>query len=507
MTHDIIALIWSYLYVGTIVVVGEGAKRLGLATEFARKIIHVGVGLWIFGTLALFHSPYMAVIPPLTAAAGNYVIHRKRLLKAVEAEPENLGTVWFPIAFSALILLFWDYPLAVTGGVMAMTIGDALASTVGLRVGRHPYQTLRGKRKSLEGSLAMLLGTWAALWATMAIVTPAILRWKLGAAAGSAEAGGFTLILTPLAASLYLWPSALAAVVGMCTEALGINGLDNLWVPLSAGITVFVALYLPQPAVTSLAVGALLAVAIGVLAWLKGSLTPSGVLGAILTGALLFGVGGWPGGLALVGFFVSSSVLSKLFRRQKRTVEEEYAKTGTRDFGQAMANGGVAALAALLLGITGDPRFMGALVGALAAANADTWATELGVLSRTAPRLITTFRKAQPGTSGAISLAGTGAAAAGAAFVGAVAALGDRGLWRFVPWALLAGLAGALLDSLLGATAQGVYWCPRCSKETERTVHRCGERTVLRRGLAWLGNDTVNLLATLAGAVIGYLAA
>jgi uncharacterized protein (TIGR00297 family) len=493
MSGDVTALIWSFLYVGAIVVVGEGAQRLGLATEFARKIIHVGVGLWIFGTLALFQSPYMAVIPPLTAAAGNYVIHRKRLLRAVEAEPENLGTVWFPIAFSALILAFWDSPLAVSGGVMAMAIGDALASTVGLRWGRHVYITLGGKRKSLEGSMAMLLGTLAAVWLTVAVITPALLHREVAPSTGL------------LVATASLAPAALTAVVATCAEALGIKGLDNLWVPLSAGVTLFVAFRLPAATVVALALGAVLAALVGVLAWLKRSLTPSGTLGAILTGTLLFGLGRWPGGLALVAFFVSSSILSRLFRQRKQTMEEEYAKTGTRDFGQAMANGGIAALAALLLGVTGDPRWMGALLGSLAAANADTWATELGVLSRTAPRLITTFRPAVPGTSGAISLAGTVAAAAGAAFVGAVAALGDAGLWRLLPWILLAGLAGSLLDSLLGATAQGVYWCQRCGKETERTRHRCGDPTALRRGLRWLNNDVVNLLATLAGAAIGFV--
>jgi uncharacterized protein (TIGR00297 family) len=187
-------------------------------------------------------------------------------------------------------------------------------------------------------------------------------------------------------------------------------------------------------------------------------------------------------------------------------VEEEYAKTGTRDLGQALANGGVAAAAVLLFGVTGNPAYMGAVLGALAAANADTWATELGVLSRSAPRLITNFRHAAPGTSGAISLAGTLAALGGAAFVGVVGALGDASLWRLLPWVALAGLGGCLLDSLLGATVQAIHWCPACQKETERTVHRCGQTTVLRRGLTWLGNDTVNLLATLAGAVIGYLA-
>lgn len=481
MTQDTAALLWSFLYVGGVVALGETTARLGLSRDLARKIIHVGVGFWIFGTFALFTTPYLAIIPPLASAAGNFVIHRHRLLKAVEAAPDNLGTVWYPISFALLILTCWERPEAAIGGVMAMTIGDALASTVGIRLGRHTYRSPGGAGKSLEGSLAMFAGTLAVLL----LILPADLGWPLRLAV-----------------------AGLGAIVGMSAEGLGEKGRDNLWVPLSVGAVLWWALNPATPAATLIAVGAgaVLAAIIGIATGLKGSLSTSGVLGAIITGTLLFGFGGWTGGLALIGFFISSSLLSRLFRDRKQIAEAEYAKTGTRDLGQTLANGGVAAAAALLYGLTGEPAWMGAILGALAAANADTWATELGVLSRTPPRLMTTLRQAEPGTSGAVSLVGTLAAAGGAAFVGLIGALTDASLWPAVAWLILAGLAGAYADSLAGATIQGVYWCPGCQKETERAVHRCGRQTVLRRGLGWLGNDTVNLMATLTGAIIGYLA-
>jgi len=469
-------LLWSYLYVGTVVVVGEVSRRMGLSKELARKIIHVGVGLWIFGTLALFENRWMAIIPPLTSALGNYFIHRRKLLQSTEADEDNLGTVWFPIAFAILIAVAWETPRAVAGGVMAMTIGDALAASVGIRIGRHKYETLGGAVKSLEGSLGMLLGTFAAVWLT------------IGATA-------------PMAAI-----AALTAVVGMVTEAYGIKGRDNIWVPLSAGATIYLGLQLSPDVVNAVGIGAVLAAVIGIAAWLKGSLSPSGVLGAILTGTLLFGLSGWTGGLALIAFFISSSVLTRLFKSRKADFEADYAKTGQRDLGQALANGGVAAAGALLLGVTGNEAFLGALIGALAAANADTWATELGVLDRRGPRLVTSFQPVPAGTSGGVSLVGTLAALGGSALVAVVAAATHLPLLPAVPMLVLAGLAGSFADSLLGATVQGVYWCRTCSKETERRVHRCGEVTALHRGLPWLGNDMVNLIATLVGALIGYLA-
>jgi uncharacterized protein (TIGR00297 family) len=360
---------------------------------------------------------------------------------------------------------------------MAMAVGDALASLVGMRLGRHPYETF-GERKSLEGSLAMMAGTFVAVLAT--------LTWMPG--------------LAPDMPKVAL--AALCAVVATCAEALGTRGRDNLWVPLAAGAV----LYLVPPALaTGLALGAVIALFIGVVSWARGSLSPSGVLGAILIGTPVLGLAGTVGAAALLAFFISSSALSKAFRARKAGVEAEYAKTGTRDLGQALANGGVAALAAVLLAVTGDERYALALLGALVAANADTWATELGVLSRSPPRLVTTLRQVPAGTSGAVSGAGLMAATAGAAFVALVAALaGAR--WTLIPWLVLAGVAGSLIDSFLGATVQDVRWCDACGRETERRVHRCGRPARPYRGFSWLGNDTVNVLATVAGAVLAFWA-
>lgn len=476
MSQDLQALLLSYAYVGVCVLAGEVAARRGAPREFSRKLIHVSVGLWLFPALQLFAHREWAVVPSLTAAVANWVIHRKRLLKAVETEPGNLGTVWYPLSFSACLYLAWDRPAVAAGSILAMVVGDALASLVGRRFGRHRYETLGGERKSLEGSLAMLAGTFLAVLAS--------LTWMPGLAPDMPR--------VPLA--------LLCAVVATCAEALGIRGRDNLWVPLSA---LAVLGWTPAAWATGLGVGSGVAVLIGGAAWFRGSLSPSGVLGAIVVGTPVFGLAGAVGTAALLGFFFSSSALSKLFRDRKAPMEAEYAKTGTRDFGQALANGGVAALASVLLGLTGDPRFLLAMLGALVAANADTWATELGVLSRSHPRLITTLRPVAPGTSGAVSGAGLLASTAGAAFVASLALM--TGVpWQFLPGLVLAGVVGSLVDSVLGATVQDVRWCEACSRETERRVHRCGQPTRALRGVSWLGNDTVNVVATAAGALLAF---
>lgn len=275
-----------------------------------------------------------------------------------------------------------------------------------------------------------------------------------------------------------------------------------------------------------LMIGLLLSAAIGLLALRRNSLAPSGVAGAILVGTLIFGFGGWTWGLVLISFFVSSSLLSHYRQADKIALAEKFAKGERRDLGQVLANGGAGALLALavffLIDLQGQARAGNplyvyltlAFFGAMASVNADTWATELGVLARETPRLITTGRPVAPGTSGGITRYGTLAALTGAAFIGVAAfvliqaaALATSGslLLTDLPIVVIAaaaGLVGSLFDSLLGATLQRIYWCDHCEKETERQVHSCGARTRPLRGWGWMNNDVVNFTASLVGGLL-----
>jgi len=265
-----------------------------------------------------------------------------------------------------------------------------------------------------------------------------------------------------------------------------------------------------------LVIGLAAAVVIALAAYRARSLSRSGALAAALLGTVVFGLGGLGWAVVLVGFFVSSSGLSRFAGRRKEALNEKFSKGSQRDYAQVAANGGIAGLFVILHVLFPQALWPWAgFAGALAAANADTWATELGVLSRSAPRLITTGQRVERGTSGGISAAGTLAAGSGALFIALLAVLfWPGGLlalgWEQIAAALaavtLAGLAGSLVDSLLGATLQAIYHCPACGKETERhPLHLCGTPTTRLRGLSWLGNDWVNTLCTLSGALAAAL--
>ncbi|GAB4496998.1 MAG: DUF92 domain-containing protein [Anaerolineales bacterium] len=249
--------------------------------------------------------------------------------------------------------------------------------------------------------------------------------------------------------------------------------------------------------------GALLGVLIAWLAYRAGTLSRSGGWAAALMGTIIFGIGGLQWAVLLLTFFVSSSALSRLFGRRKQQFEEKFSKGHRRDAGQVFANGGIAMLIVLLrLWFPNAWWVWAAYAGALAAVNADTWATELGVLNPNPPRLITTGKIVEGGTSGAVSPLGMLAALGGAALLGIFAgALGGSGLLGFA--VTLGGVAGSVCDSLLGATIQRISFCPTCNKETERTpLHTCGTPTVPLRGWLWLNNDWVNAACGLCGALV-----
>jgi uncharacterized protein (TIGR00297 family) len=224
-----------------------------------------------------------------------------------------------------------------------------------------------------------------------------------------------------------------------------------------------------------LAIGFVFSGIIAVFAQRLKALTSSGAWAAVAVGTTLFAGGGWTW-LMLVGtFFVTASILTRWDPRGEATPHRSM-DAGGRRWDQVAANSGIAALAAVMHGLTGSPLAFGAAAGAVGAATADTWATELGRWSPAQPRLITNWNIVAPGTSGGITAVGTAGAAAGALLVSVTAAAlaGNASVHPAFLAVLTGGLSGAIVDSILGATVEG-----RCR---------------------WINNSAVNLLATAWGA-------
>jgi uncharacterized protein (TIGR00297 family) len=261
-------------------------------------------------------------------------------------------------------------------------------------------------------------------------------------------------------------------------------------------------------------IGALGALFIAGAAYWKRSLSLSGAIAAVIMGTIYYGAGNvfWFGILIL--FFVTSSVFSKLRGDRKAELEKSYAKSGKRDAGQVLANGGLGMLACILNAMWPSPGWAYLFVGSMAAVTADKWATEWGGLSKKPPRSVLSGKIVPPGTSGGVSSLGSTAALAGGVMIGGaswlllkwagvVHTLVWLPLWKWVIIGGLAGFMGAMVDSVLGATIQNMHRCTVCGKTVEVEEH-CGQATVPERGFSWMSNDAVNLISSAAAGLFAW---
>jgi uncharacterized protein (TIGR00297 family) len=238
-------------------------------------------------------------------------------------------------------------------------------------------------------------------------------------------------------------------------------------------------------------------------------LTFSGTLAALAIGAIILAIGGFGAILVLIIFFVTSTFLSRLPSTTRST-------EGPRTVKQVLANGLAPTLGMVLLWLRPDLREPATLFffGAIATATADTWATEIGTRFGKSPRSILTLHPVQSGVSGGVTFAGLAASLAGAALIGALSEISFpwsricelQGSPSFL-WVTIAGFAGALLDSILGATLQTRYRCTVCNSVTEY-AHHCGVVSKRNAGVPLLDNSGVNLVTTMWGGIIslGFLA-
>jgi uncharacterized protein (TIGR00297 family) len=251
-------------------------------------------------------------------------------------------------------------------------------------------------------------------------------------------------------------------------------------------------------------------------AWKAHILDEGGAISAFLIGLATFVVpaDGWKWFIVLLVFLMISSYMTHYKYQAKRKKGFAQEKGGARGWPNVSANGIVAGLMALSIPFIpqqSQELVLAAFLGAVATANADTLATEIGLLNPSDPRLITNLRKIVPaGTSGGISIFGEIATLSGALVIGVAAGFlrmtGNPGwpLSVIIGTTMIAGLVGCSVDSLIGATVQGIYRCSVCNKITENRKH-CGSPSIPLRGHKAIDNNVVNLIATIFGAAFAVL--
>lgn len=482
-----LGIVISFAFVFAVIGVAQTFLKLGwFSASVTRKVVHIGVAHWWLVAMAVLPSLGYALIGPLAFIAINAISYKTHVFKAMEHEvaTKNLGTIYFPIALTLLVLLTWGLGLPKWYGAVAILVlgwGDGMASLVGEHFPGMRFR-LPGGRKSLNGTAAM----FAAAWATTGIVAVVF-----GMEPATAAALGF-----------------IVAGFATATELATPFGLDNISMPLVSILVLALLIELPAPWISRFAwaVGLNLALALG--AFFKRAVTPTGALAGAAIGVGIYLSGGFYFWSVLGAFFVSSSVLSRIGKQQKAKLETKPVKGDRRDHIQVTANGGVAMTMAVAYAVTGWPVFMVAFAIALAASTADTWASEIGVLSKRRPVNVLTWKQLEPGTSGGVSVLGLFASLFGSAFIAGWFVIG---YWITVGWDLIeiaglfaaitgGGFLGSVVDSVLGASIQAHYWDSITGAITE---HRFtdGIRNSLARGIHGITNDVVNALSGLVAAV------
>jgi uncharacterized protein (TIGR00297 family) len=453
--------------------------------EALRKLVHLATGAAVLPAPWLFTSPLPILLIAIFFAAANFWSIRRGKLKSIHAVSRpSLGTFYYPVSFIILLLIFWERSVMIlTIAFALMAFGDAAAGLVAGKIWRRKILPLPWDEKSLQGSAAML--------AISALIV----------------ALGFALFKN---SHSFSWGNGLRValaigVLAAAAEALSYRGSDNLTVPLLAALGLYVVLR-PETQ-QQFFLGEALALGITSAAFLVKSLDVSGALMGFLIGTIVFGIGGWTFAIPMLLFFIGSSLLSKLPQQKATLAQDMIAKGDRRDAVQVLANGLLPTLMVIAgLFIKNETAFL-LYLGGLAAATADTWATEIGLRFGGQPRSMVTGKLVAPGTSGGITTAGILGACFGAALVALAGYLSYRFFenvairWQPFIGVTLAGVMAQFIDSLLGATLQRRNRCVVCGKITERGEH-CGQVTNYMSGWRWLDNDVVNIAGGMSGIML-----
>jgi uncharacterized protein (TIGR00297 family) len=386
----------------------------------------------------------------------------------VSAERSIGGPLWLLAAYATLA---WICPSnrAFGLGFWVLALADAAASLAGRRWGRQRIAP-HSQRTWVGSAACFATAACTAFAACLAFGTPLVVAACVGLSVAAVAAGAEASV--PSSFDNFVIPVAVAAMFGV-QETWSV---EQAWWHLGEIVVAF----------TVVAVG-----------YFGGWLLGDAALASLALGVSIVALAGWRVGLLLLLCLSSVNLLTRL----RPGLGAQGDASGRRAC-QVIAFGVMPALCAFLYARTGESWAIAGIVGAMAAAVADTWATEIGKLSRRAPRLVTTGERVAKGTSGGITALGLLASAAGAIVTAGIALglelvrVGQLGL------VLAAGAGASLLDSWIGAVAQAHYQCAQCSARSEGPGDCHGRPRRLVAGFRWLDNEMVNFTISLAATVV-----
>ncbi len=478
---DLAGLLISYAFVFSFIAIANLLNaRANVSDYITRKIVHIGVSNWWIIAIFTIKNPVMASIGPISFIFINFLSHRHGLFPGMESKDRsNLGTVYFPVSLLILVLLSYCgiIPFYAAGiGVLTMGYGDGLAGLFGKIFGKSGTKPFGNK--TMRGSFVMFAASFLVSFFILAL---------------------FTSVWSSLLVSAEVGISA--TIIEMVTPF----GIDNLTVPI---LTALLSVAFMNSDIF-LFFSVLVNFAFALLSYKKKAVDESGFLAGFVMGTIML-VSSWVSYIILMTFFVSASAAGRIGKKKKSFLEKVNEKGDRRDYVQVLANGGVGMIASVLYLLTENPLFLIAAAISFAESNADTWASEIGVLSKRDPVSIIGLKPLKPGLSGGVSLLGLFSSIAGALTVAAVFSLSTFGEFggkspEIFLLVTAAGFAGSLIDSFIGAAFEAKYITQDGAIVENRIT--LGRRNAFHSGFKAVNNDMVNFLSCLASTVLFTLAA
>ena len=455
-----------FLLITALIIFSEFILKKFWSNHTIRKIIHITVGVAVSFTPYFFTNNLQPVLLAFIFLVINIFSFRNNFFKSFHSiERESYGTIFFPVSYLLLGLLFWDYSHHITISFLLLAIADPFASIIGENVNNKMSFNCLGDNKTMQGSIAMFI---CSMIIVLTMTNYFFNDWDI---------------------TYRLMAAIIISIAVTIAEALSYKGSDNLSIPITAFLFIELLHHIDRNQIGfDYIIYNFIIILILFVAYSKRYLSVSGLVGAIIMAIFLLGFGGSNYLYPLVIFFITSSALSFV---QKESINK---KNSNRNINQVFSNGGPALFICIANYFQPSDLLYPCFLASVAAANSDTWGTEMGKLSKSNPIDIISGNEVPNGTSGGITIIGTIGSLFGSITIGIIGYLFiiDKTIILLV---VISGFLSSLIDSILGSTKQARFISPDGNILTEKNKMNY----FLYTGSKIITNDTVNLYCTISG--------
>ena len=458
-------VLFLFLIILLILISELGYKKKIVSASLNRIIIHLFIGLAVSASPFLFSNNIQPIVLAFLFLFINLISYKNNKLKSFHnIGRESLGTIYFPLSFILIASPFWDYSYQIAASYIILAVADPLASFVGNRkIKTHNYN-IAGDIKSIEGSVVMFT-------ATLVLIT---------------LVSGFIFIDFDILNTIIA--ITICSIAITFAESVSSKGSDNLTIPITTFLFIELFNHLNQNNFLNKFLLIIIIIFIFLYYFFrKKHLSLSGFISASFMGTLIVGFGGLDHLIPISIFFISSTILSKLNNHKAIKLESN------RNAAQVFANGGLALLLCIVNHFFPNNFLYYSFIAAIAAANSDTWGTEIGKFSKTNPIDIISGKKLDAGESGGVTAIGIVGSLLGSLLISLTGYLFDIDI-KYLMMILISGFFASLFDSILGSTFQSRFISKNGLIISESYI----KSYYLFTGDKRLNNDAVNFFCTVS---------